>query len=109
MFLREPMTPAEFDAACRDFERRVWSASCTSGRRSVERNRAVDGHPESKHLIGMARDYAYERDDWQSAFGVAEELGFHTLFYPWGCHVQGLPVGPLPDWWVAKFGGLPDE
>ena len=103
------MTPAEADAAWREFERRNPDAHLTSGRRTPERNRDEGGHPESKHLIGMARDYGIEdANDIRSALESAAELGFWTKPYDWGIHTQGLAPGPLPEWWVEKYGGLPD-
>ena len=106
---RQPMTPTEFDAACREFIKHVPQASQTSGYRTVARNLEMGGHPESKHLIGMAGDFVIPYKDIGPSAAVAVCLGFWIDRSPWRCSPQGLPVGPLPDWWVAKFGGLPNE
>ena len=107
---RQPMTPAEFDAACRVLERECPWLSATSGRRSAERNRAVGGSPRSKHLIGMARDYsAPSQAGLDNGGRVAGELGLWFKVHDVGSgnhlHVQGLAPGEVSEWWVAKYGG----
>ena len=109
MAIREPMTPAEADAAWRRFEGRNPDAHLTSGRRTPERNREAGGSDDSKHLIGMARDYglpSVERRD--EALADATRLGFWCKPYEWGIHTQALPPGPVPTWWTAKYGGFND-
>jgi len=104
--IREPMTPEEFDRACRQFEGENETASLTSGIRSPERNRSVGGSDDSKHLLGMARDYALPtEDDCVRAQESALRLGFWTKRYAWGIHLQGLPRGDVPRWWDDKYGG----
>ena len=102
------MTPAEFDAACRELIGLCPGLSETSGRRSVERNHQAQGHRHSKHLLGMARDFVGE--GLQEAQRHAKHLGFWCVLHDVGSgvhlHVQGLPPGDLPRWWVEKFGGL---
>tara|TARA_R100001129_G_scaffold174582_1_gene146972 strand:+ start:225 stop:539 length:315 start_codon:yes stop_codon:yes gene_type:complete len=104
------MTPAEFDAACRELLRRCPELSETSGRRSAERNAQAGGHPDSKHRLGMARDLV--GPGLHDAQQHARELGLWFLLHDAGTgvhlHVQGLPPGDLPTWWVAKFGGPHD-
>ncbi len=100
-------SPAEFDAACREFERLcpwIWQ---TSAYRSVEHNAAVSGHAESKHawLPCMAKDYDADDDEHRLKAGeVASGLGLHVVVHTVEggrphVHVQGLPKGPAPLWW----------
>lgn len=107
---RHPMTPSEFDAACRELVRRCPELSETSGRRSTERNAQEGGHPQSKHLLGMARDFV--SPDLSDGAQEAKRLGLWFKLHDVGSgvhiHVQGLPPGDLPDWWVDKFGELND-
>ncbi len=105
------MTPAEFDAACRELIRRCPWLSETSGRRTRKRNEDVGADPRSKHLIGMARDFAWDGDTAMQlarANLVAIELGLWTEPRPHGTgphlHVQGLEPGPVPQWWSEKYG-----
>ena len=100
---KQPMSPAEFDAACREMESTYPEISLTSGRRSEERNAEVDGNPASKHLIGMARDYASTVEDGP-AYGFLDKVGLWWKPYDWGIHVQGLPPGDVPEWWEEKYG-----
>lgn len=109
MASRQPMTPAEFDAACRELERECSWLSATSGKRSPERNAAVGGHPESKHVLGMARDYAAPTvAGLKNASHYAHALGLWFKVHDVGSgehlHVQGLPPGEVPEWWTAKYG-----
>ena len=102
--MRHPMTPAEFDAACRA----VWQAfptlSESSGRRSTTRNRRFGGSPESKHLLGMARDFVGIRPDLEAAATFSLEQGLWVELEDDHLHVQGLPTGDVPSWWEAKYG-----
>ena len=105
---RNPMTPAEFDDACR----LLWQAhpelSETSSRRSVARNAAVGGHVASKHVLGMARDFVATMPEMEEALQTALSLGFWCELHDAGTgdhlHVQGLPPGPVAEWWEAKYG-----
>jgi len=102
------MTPSEFDAACRELVRLEPYLSETSGRRSVARNAAANGSEVSKHLLGMARDFAAdEGHGLQAAETTAEELGLWAVVHDAGSgshlHVQGLAPGNPPRWWSAKF------
>ena len=106
---RKPMTPAEFDAACRE----LWSVcpylSETSGRRTKERNAAAGGKPGSKHVLGMARDFsAPNRTLLSEAMSAARRLGFWVEVHDVGSglhlHVQALPPGPVPKDWMEKYG-----
>lgn len=102
--IREPMTPAEFDAECRAFETANPELSLTSGKRSRERNRQVGGSDASKHLLGMARDYsAPSLEIRDQAIEDAVRRGFWLKPYAWGLHVQGLPQGEVPHWWRDKY------
>jgi hypothetical protein len=108
---RQPFTPAEFDAACRELERScpwVWQ---TSGYRSTEHNADVGGHVMSKHAIlpCMARDYvAKDQAGLEQCANKARGLGLWVIVHDVGSgnhvHVQGLPTGPPPEWWLAKYG-----
>ncbi len=102
------MTPSEFDAACRELVRLEPYLSETSGRRTVARNAAANGSEVSKHLLGMARDFAAdEGHGLQAAETTAEELGLWAVVHDVGSgnhlHCQGLPVGLVQRWWLAKF------
>jgi len=104
------MTPAEFDANCRIFERRCPWLWQTSGYRSPEHNADVGGSALSKHPMGMARDYgAANQDGLDRAAKVALELGFWVVVHDVGSgdhlHLQGLPKGPPDLWWLEKYGG----
>ena len=104
------MTPCEFDAACRALVERAPFLSETSGRRSVERNDGAGGSEVSKHLLGMARDFAADEGyGLQTAEEEAERLGLWAVVHDVGSgdhlHVQGLAPGNPPRWWLAKFGG----
>ena len=104
---RHTMTPAEFDAACRELVRKCPTLSETSGHRSPDRNAAVGGSPESKHLCGLARDFVDSDDVYGGPAGVAKEIGFWIAVHDKGSgnhlHVQGAATGPLPDWWLEKY------
>ncbi|MCR9093467.1 MAG: D-Ala-D-Ala carboxypeptidase family metallohydrolase [bacterium] len=108
--MRQAKTPAEFDADCREIEAAFPALWQTSGYRSAERNAEVGGHPESDHVIGMARDYcARTLEELHAAEDFAESLGLWALVHDKGSgmhlHVQGTQPGPLPAWWVAKYKG----
>ena len=64
------MTPREFSEIvlmlCRRF-----NLSMTSGYRTVKRNAEKDGHPKSRHLLGLAIDVV--PDDWAMAPAAIEE------------------------------------
>ena len=104
---RHTMTPVEYAAAKRELERRCPYLSGTSGKRSVKRNAAVGGHPESKHLYGLAADYVSDNGAYAKAFKVARSLGL--WFKSSGrdgndcLHVQGAAPGELPAWWMEKY------
>lgn len=109
MKLRQPFTPAEFDAACRDLIRQCPFLSETSGYRSLARNASVGGNPQSKHCLGMARDFAApSQAGLDQGMAAARELGFWTEVHDVGSgdhlHVQGLPPGEVPQWWQDKYG-----
>ncbi len=105
---RQPLTPSEFDAVCRELERRcpwIWQ---TSGYRSMKHNEDVRGHPDSKHRLGMARDYGAEDQSALDQAGQhARELGLWVKIHNVGSgehvHVQGLEPGVPPSWWLSKY------
>ena len=105
---RQPMTPEEFDRACRELTTLQPNLSETSGKRSVVRNAEVGGNPASKHIYGMARDFVagHEEELVQAAI-VAQVLGLWYVVHDAGSgdhlHVQGLAPGPIPDWWLGKY------
>lgn len=104
---RQTMTPVEFDAACRELQRRCPYLSETSGTRSTERNAAVGGHPESKHLYGIGKDFTTEDGDYGEAEHEAHSLGLWFVTHDKGSgnhlHVQGAAPGAIEAWWLAKF------
>jgi len=107
---RDPMTPSEFDAKCRQLERTcpwVWQ---TSGYRSADHNADVGGQVLSKHVIGMARDYvAKDQAGLNQAAEEARKLGFWIVVHDVGSgnhiHIQGLEPGAPPSWWFSKYMG----
>jgi len=108
MMERTPFTPAEFDAVCRVLMSHHPFLSETSGHRSFERNAAIDGHPESKHVIGMARDFvAPTIHGLKQAEKTAKNLGLwhivHNVTSGSHLHVQGIAPGPIPEWWREKY------
>lgn len=104
---RNPMSPAEFDAAVRALQRRLPELSCTSGRRSKLRNDRVSGNPASKHLLDMARDLVGTTDDLKQGLSQCSILGLWGLIHGGGAnihlHVQGLPPGDVAEWWSKKY------
>ena len=104
------MTPSEFDEACRQLWQTHPSLSETSGRRSAARNSHVGGHPLSKHVIGMARDFVALPEVMEAAQRTANALGFWTQLHDVGSgnhlHVQGLAPGEIPAWWASKYGDI---
>ena len=108
MIVKEPMTPAEFDAAKREFEASFHGfLHQTSGTRSVIGNAEAESTHASKHLFGMAADYRLEEGApfvLESLTTRAMELGFWFKLYGWGIHIQGLPPGTIAEWWSAKYG-----
>ena len=102
------MTPSEFDAACRRLVRLEPYLTETSGHRTVARNTAANGSDVSKHLLGMARDFACDEGrGLLAAETTAEELGLWAVVHDAGSgshlHVQGLAPGNPPRWWSHKF------
>ncbi len=101
------MTPAEFDAACRELERQCPFLSATSGTRSKKHNAAVGGDEESKHLYGIGKDYRSDNGKYTRAAKVAFKLGLWFVVHDKGSgshlHVQGAAPGPLPEWWLEKY------
>lgn len=109
MFQKQPLSPAEFDAACRRLIDLCPFLSEGSGHRTAERNQAVNGNPRSKHLIGMARDFhALTAGDRSQAGATAGLLGLWWEIHDKGSgehlHVQGLAPGDVPEWWLSKYG-----
>lgn len=110
---RHPMTPEEFDAKCRELRRLCPWLSETSGARPPARNAAVGGKPGSKHVLGMAQDFGADGDERTrgakllEAMKVARGLGFWVEVHDVGSgrhlHVQGLPPGDPPAWWVELY------
>ena len=111
-----PMPPAEFDAVCRLIWRQFPDLSESSGYRSQLKNVQVGSSDASKHRLGMGRDF-YVADMnirlsiLERARDFARSLGLWTELeiYPnaeWldHLHVQGLAPGPVPDWWLDKYG-----
>jgi hypothetical protein len=108
------MSPAVFDASCRWLWRVYPGLSESSGRRTVDRNRNVGGHPASKHLLGMARDLVGTWEECKAAEPSAIKLGLGTKIsaHPHYAHlailhVQGLPVGDPPIGWLKAY--APDQ
>ena len=109
MSTRQPMSPEEFDRNCRLLIRGCPTLSETSGYRGVVRNSLVGGHAESKHLLGMARDFeSGHEEELLKGERLARILGFWHDVHDSGSglhlHVQGLEPGPVPDWWMLKYG-----
>lgn len=107
---RQPMTPDEFDENVRELTRCCPWVSQTSGFRSEIRNQRVGGSSRSKHLVGMAADFAADDEDGlEQAQDKARQLGFWTQIHgsPPHLHIQGLPAGEVSDCtinWNTKWG-----
>ena len=110
---RRPLSPAEFDAACRVIEAENPGCWVSSGYRNPDHNLATPGAiSTSKHamLPCMARDYcaetpgeleaiaesAYRQGLWRIVHDTTG-TGLHT-------HVQGLPIGPPTLEWMQRWG-----
>ena len=110
---RIPLSPSEFDSACRRLERIFPELSQTSGKRSVARNKKAGGDKKSKHLLGMARDYGTEgtpsKDMQQEYSIVAIALGLWPLYHNNHLHIQGLPPGEIPLWWANRYWEIPND
>ena len=104
---RHTMTPAEFDAACRELLRRHPTLSEVSGQRSKERNKSVGGSSVSKHLYGLAKDFVADPPDYRGKTSTCIALGLWFVVHDKSSgdhlHVQGAAPGPLPEWWVEKY------
>jgi hypothetical protein len=110
---RRPMSPTEFDSACRELVRRNPNCWESSGYRGPVHNIAVGGHPDSKHamLPCMARDFGSGTDHGlQTIASDARELGLWFVVHNVGSgdhvHVQGLPTGPIDATWLAIYGDI---
>ena len=106
---RDPFSPSEFDAACRELWRQCPWLSETSGYRGPDHNEAVGGSVESKHLIGMARDFtAKTSEGLKQGKAIADNLKLWSVIHDVGSgehlHVQGLKPGTIPEWWSRKYG-----
>ena len=105
---RRPMNHAQFCAAVERFQE-LWPRGVkNSGWRGDEHNERVGGGPESKHLAGtplkpIACDIDYNPDpDREQEYQMnhdARVLGMWGLYHKGHMHLQGLPVGPVPDGW----------
>ena len=108
MTLKTPFTPSEFDDTCRELLRQCPWLSETSGHRSKEQNAKVAGSSDSKHLIGMARDFTAKTvEGLKQAQAMAQNLKLWSVVHDVGSgqhlHVQGLKPGPVPGWWASKY------
>ena len=109
MVRRYPLTPAEFDEACRKLVRECPWLSETSGYRSKKHNAKVGGSEKSKHLMGMARDYVSGMEGLRQGSAAARNLSLWSVVHDTGSgshlHVQGLPTGDnISSEWIAKYG-----
>ena len=106
-YWRKPLSPRGFREACARLEQIHPDASETSAKRSPERNERVGGNPESKHLIGMARDYVWDvepdEEDQRAFEHEAKILGLWARYHDGHLHVQGLPPGEIPAWWMERY------
>ena len=111
MKTKQPLTPAEFDAACRSLVRKCPWLSEVSGHRGELRNKEVGGSDASKHLLGMGRDLVGpDKESLRQGELAAEALGLWATVHDAGSgshlHVQGLAPGSVPGWWLDKgYGG----
>lgn len=75
------MTPIEFHLKMIQLCSR-WHASETSGYRTVHRNTKVKGHPQSYHMLWLARDVIFDVPDEENVKGFihdAARLGIKAL------------------------------
>ena len=73
----------------------VFRGSVVSGARSKKRNKKVGGHPESRHLLGLAADIVCDtKVDMREMFAHARRLGLHGYIRKNGkaCHLQDRAV-----------------
>jgi len=93
---RIPMAPHDFGDRC-DALAYKWGLSLTSGDRTIKRNAAVGGNPNSVHLLqGMARDYVPDNPaNAADVMGDARRLGLWSVYHDKGSgkhlHFQAIP------------------
>jgi hypothetical protein len=106
-FYRRELSPREFAERCERFEELHPEASQTSGKRSTHRNKTRGGKDDSKHLIGMARDYAWDIpptvQQQTQYMNEAKLLGLWADYHAGHLHVQGLPPGEPSDHWKERY------
>ena len=105
------MTRIEYAQAKIKLESLYDNISHTSGVRSIEHNENVGGSARSKHLYGMADDYIFDISMNNSLEEILQTelltLGFWFKLYPDDrrrFHIQGLPTGDIPEWWLEQEG-----
>lgn len=78
----------EFDPGFASYVKQINEAfpglRVASGYRDPERNRQVNGVPNSMHLTGRAVDFSGSARDMQNAAGFAESLGLRYLIHDAG-------------------------
>lgn len=84
-----------------------YGGSVSGGCRTEERNAAVGGHPQSKHLFetgwGMACDAIFDTPEGMRGAIIAAKLaGIHTYrgdnYEPTQVHFQWWSYGEVPTW-----------
>ncbi len=111
---RTPMSPAQYDAACRVVESENPGCWVTSGYRNPEHNAALPGsQTASKHamLPCMARDFNAETEEERLQIAATARrqrmwVQVHNSGTGRHVHTQGLPVGPPTLEWMQRWGGI---
>ena len=107
---RKPLSAAEFRAAVARFRELYPGSVITSTHRSLEHNEDVGGGANSKHLLSALQPIACDLD-WpdidihdggprsKRMEHDARVLGLFGKYHDGHQHLQGLPVGAVPDGW----------
>lgn len=96
-FLQSPWFPIIFAFYIRIVEvfRQVGGLTATSWFRTPSENDAVNGSPESQHLLGLAMDVASSREGMRATIDAARRVGLVPADEGNHVHLQLFPGGAL--------------